>query len=504
MSSRMLREAAPHGRGNLPSPQPSPHGRGSPAAAVEPSSPLPWGEGQGEGLSRSFLSQKDAAAPRPSPTRSLRRRLIWVSLAWLAFSLLATGAVLLFLFRAQMQRHFDETLKSHLEELTAAAEAGNWRPASARYQAPSSGWYWEIRAGGKTLERSPSLAGLSLPAEAPPPGARALFDNVPGPWDIRIKILAQTVLASEGKQALAVLVAGPCLTVRSDVLTFLGQLIAALLTLGLTLGALIAAQVTFGLRPLSLVRSGLEEVRLGRRPRLKPDGPAEIAPLIDEVNGLLDERDAMVRQARAEAGNLAHALKTPIAVIRNEAAAMDQERGAILKAETDRMARVVEHHLVAARAQVRERAGAEASVDRVLEDVRFSLERVYPEKRLEIEAPRGLAAACAEDDLGEMIGNLADNACKWAKSAVRISAARAGGRILFSVDDDGAGLSEEEQAKVLARGERLDESMPGHGLGLSIVAKLAAMRGGKLRLGRSRLGGLSAQIELPEAKGKEA
>jgi signal transduction histidine kinase len=437
--------------------------------------------------------------PRVSLPRSLRRRLIAVSLAWLIFSLLATGAVLLFLFRAQMQRHFDDTLNGHLEEIAAAAEAGNWRPASARFQTPLSGWYWEIRDEGKTLERSPSLAGQSLPTIAPPPGSREVFDNVPGPGNIRIKILVQTLSASEDKRALSVLVAGPCLTVRNDVLAFLGQLAAALLTLGLTLGALIAAQVTFGLRPLRLVRSGLEEVRRGRRPRLRADGPAEIAPLIDEVNGLLDERDAMVQQARAEAGNLAHALKTPIAVIRNETMGMEQERGAILKAETDRMARVLEHHLVAARAQVRQGAGAAASLDRVLEDVRFSLERVYPEKQLQTEAADGLAARCAEDDLGEMIGNLADNACKWAKSAVCISAARSGGRILIRIDDDGAGLGEKERAAVLARGERLDESMPGHGLGLSIVAKLAAMHGGQIRLGRSELGGLSAQIDLPEA-----
>jgi signal transduction histidine kinase len=441
----------------------------------------------------------ERSEPHASPTRSLRRRLIAVSLAWLVFSLFATGAVLLFLFRAQMQRNFDDTLKGHLEELVAASEAGNWRPASARFQAPFSGWYWEIRADGKTLERSPSLAGQSIPMSAPPPGLREVSDNIPGPGDIRIKILAQSLGAPENGRTLSVFVAGPCIAVRNDVLAFLGQLAAALLTLGLTLGLLIAAQVTFGLRPLRLVRSGLEEVRRGRRPRLKADGPAEIAPLIDEVNGLLDERDAMVRQARAEAGNLAHALKTPIAVIRNEASGIGQERGAILKAETDKMARVLEHHLVAARAQVRHRADANAPLDRVLEDVRFSLERVYPEKRLQIEAAGGLAVACAEDDLGEMIGNLADNACKWAKSAVRIRAARSGGRILVGIDDDGGGLSEAEREMVLARGERLDESMPGHGLGLSIVAKLAAMHGGQLRLGRSKLGGLSAQLDLPEA-----
>ena len=138
-------------------------------------------------------------------------------------------------------------------------------------------------------------------------------------------------------------------------------------------------------------------------------------------NGLLDERDMMVAQARSEAGNLAHALKTPIAVIRNEASTLPEKRGATLKAEADKMIRVVEHHLVNARAQMKQRrVPAGASLDRVMEDVRFSLERLYPQRQLEFHIANALAAACAEDDLGEMIGNLADNACKWAQRIVRI------------------------------------------------------------------------------------
>ena len=148
----------------------------------------------------------------------------------------------------------------------------------------------------------------------------------------------------------------------------------------------------------------------------------------------------MVAQARAEAGNLAHALKTPIAVIRNEASRLPEKQGATLKAEADKMIRVVEHHLVNARAQMKQRrVPAGASLDRVMEDVRFSLERLYPERKLDSRA-NGLAAACAEDDLGEMIGNLADNACKWAAQTVRISARGSGGRIVVQIDDDGPGL----------------------------------------------------------------
>ena len=162
------------------------------------------------------------------------------------------------------------------------------------------------------------------------------------------------------------------------------------------------------------------------------------------------------------------------------------------------MIRVVEHHLVNTRSQAEKRRGpAGASLDRVMADVRFSLERLYPERKLEFSVPPGLAAACAEDDLGEMIGNLADNACKWAARTVRISAKRSGGSILVQVDDDGPGLDEEQRTHVLARGERLDESRPGHGLGLSITVKLAAIHEGAFRLERSELGGLAAILDLP-------
>ncbi len=443
----------------------------------------------------------------PSQIRSLKFRLIAVSLAWLVFSLLATGAVLGLLFRAHMQRHFDQTLQSHLEELVAAAKAGageapslTWEPADPRFRKPLSGWYWEIRSGAGE-KRSPSLRDQNLSVPSPGSDALRIFDNIPGPKGERLRIAAQEFLSSGEDQPLTVLVAGPCVTVQNDVLIFIGQLAAALITLGVALGALIAVQVTYGLRPLAAVRAKLMDVRLGRGPRLDANGPSEIAPLIDELNGLLDERDTMVTQARAEAGNLAHALKTPIAVIRNEASSLPDDQGLVIKAEADRMTRVVEHHLLAARTQTRQRrAAVRASLDRVMEDVRFSLERLYPERKLEFSVPAGLAAACAEDDFGEMIGNLADNACKWAASTVRISARRSGGRILIQVDDDGPGLNEEERTHVLTRGERLDESMPGHGLGLCIALKLAAIHGGALRLERSQLGGLAAFLDLPEAR----
>jgi signal transduction histidine kinase len=446
--------------------------------------------------------EADNAVPGGRP-RSLKRRLMAISLAGLAFALLATGAVLILLFRAHMQRHFDQTMLANLEELAAAVqvEAGGavnltWEPADPRYRRPYSGWYWEVRNARATVKASPSLARQSIPV-APDSKEPALFDDVPGPGGIRLRGMAQLLPQPDGS-ALSVAAAGPCVTVRNDVLIFLGQLAAALTVLGMALGALIAVQVTYGLRPIYAMREALAGMRQGRQSRLHTDGPAEIAPLAEELNALLSERDALIAQARAEAGNLAHALKTPIAVIRNEAGEIGGHPGETLKEEAAKMMRAVEHHLVRARSQAKPRhAALRAPLGPVMEDIRFSLERLYPGRQLEARVPDGLAAACGEDDLGEMVGNLADNACKWAKSRVRISAGRLGGRIRLSIEDDGAGLSEEQCAQALARGKRLDERMPGHGLGLSIASELAHLHGGGLRLGRSELGGLCAVLELP-------
>jgi signal transduction histidine kinase len=427
-----------------------------------------------------------------------------LSLAWLAFSLVATGFVLFLLFRADTQRNFDDALRNRLEELAAgvqAAEAGRldlgWTPADLRFNTPLSGWYWELRAGD-AARRSPSLLDRSLPALPRAPNGVEIFDNLPGPEGVALRIAAQDIARPGGASTLSVRVAGPCSTVQGNVLAFIGWLAAALATLGVTLSGLIVVQVVYGLRPLGLVRAHLASVRQGGQDRLEIEGPSEIAPLIEELDALLEERAVSLAEARAEAGNLAHALKTPLAVIRNETRALSGDPGAAIAAEADRMVRVVEHHLVSARAAIERRRGAgRASLDRVMDDVRFTLEKLYPGRRLEFAVAAGVTAACAEDDLGEMIGNLADNACKWAATTVRIAAARTGAGLEIEIADDGAGLNDKDRAKVLNGGGRLDKRMPGHGLGLSIAVKLASVNNGSIRLERSNLGGLAAIILLP-------
>lgn len=438
---------------------------------------------------------------------SLRLRLVAGSLAWVLLSLAATGILLILLFRGHIERRFDMALHDHLEELAAAAEIEgdelrlSWEPADPRFKSPRSGWYWELRAGGETLRRSPSLVGAMLEAQGPGRGQPQAFSLARGPAGEWLRVIAQDILFPEREEPVTVLVAGPLSDIHDDVLRFAGSLALSLSALALALGALVFVQLGYGLRPLARLQAALNDVRLGRSQALdEAASPAEVRPLSEEVNALLRQREAMVERARAEAGDLAHALKTPIAVIGNEARQIAGESGAVLAAEAARMRRVVEHHLVRARAAAGVApSGQRAALADVLEDVRFGLARLHPGRTVAIEAGNGLAFAGAVDDLGEMIGNLAENAAKWAVSRVLIRAVADGGRLKVSVEDDGPGIEEAQRRMALERGGRLDMQKPGHGFGLSIVVQLAELHGGRLELSRSPLGGLRADLDLPLA-----
>ncbi|ABD89833.1 sensor histidine kinase [Rhodopseudomonas palustris] len=439
---------------------------------------------------------------------SLKLRLVSASLAWVVVSLAVTGVLLVWLFRSHIERRFDLTLHDHLEELAAAAELDerggptlSWEPADPRFKPALSGWYWEIRADGGILRASASLGGAPLAGQSPGVGRPASYQYVQGPAGESLRVIVQDIVLPNRAAPLTVLVAGPCLDIHADVRSFAGTLALSLGLLGLTLGALVLLQVGYGLRPLRAVQSALNAIRFGTRDQLdETAGPVEVLPLIQEVNALLRQRQATIDLARAEAGDLAHALKTPIAVISNEAALIAGASGAVLKAEIDRMRRAVEHHLVRSRAAAGFRAPhARAALAEVLADVRFSLQRLYPERAVSIEAPDDAWFAGQADDLGEMIGNLADNAGKWARHRIAIGVALAGQRLIVTVDDDGPGLDGADRVAAIQRGGRLDSEKPGHGLGLSIVAHLAELYGGRLTLTPSPQGGLRAELDLPAA-----
>jgi signal transduction histidine kinase len=267
-------------------------------------------------------------------------------------------------------------------------------------------------------------------------------------------------------------------------------------------------QIRWGLRPLDRVRRGLADLRSGKQARFAGDLPAEIEPLVGELNALLESNQEIIDRARTQVGNLAHALKTPLSVVINEARASREPFAVKVAEQGEIMRKQVNHYLD------RARIAAQVNVIGAITEVHPAVARLVRAMN-RIHGDRGLNITCdganparfrgEQQDLEEIVGNLVDNACKWAKSRVTVStgyvapAGAAPGRLTVTIDDDGPGLTEAEMEEVTKRGRRLDESKPGSGLGLSIVTDLVGLYRGKFQLSRSALGGLRAEVTLPAA-----
>jgi len=257
--------------------------------------------------------------------------------------------------------------------------------------------------------------------------------------------------------------------------------------------------------PLWSLRASLSSVREGRSRRIEGDHPTEVQPLVNEVNGLLEDRERAVARALATAGDLAHGLKTPLAVLAQEAeqagAAGHHELAATLRQLVERMQRQVDYHLARARATASARAtpGVRCSVLPSVEGLVRTMRRLHAARELRIDADVSPTHEIRgrREDLDEMLGNLLDNACKWARSRVAISSALEDARLSISVDDDGPGLDPSLRAQVLQRGVRADQQVQGSGLGLAIVSELAELYGGAVTLETSPLGGTRARLQLP-------
>jgi signal transduction histidine kinase len=263
-------------------------------------------------------------------------------------------------------------------------------------------------------------------------------------------------------------------------------------------------QIRRGWQSVSQIRVRLAALHSTPGRRLEGVYPSEIAPLVADLNQLLEQRDVMVDQARATAGDLAHGLKTPLAVITQEAERARRqghaELAGVLLEQVDRMRRQVDAHLARARVDLSKHRVLTpiAAADAVAGVVR-TLSQLYAERGLTfaVDADAALHVLVAREDLDELVGNLLDNACKWARTRCSVTVRRAGSRVAVIVEDDGPGISAEMRSHVLARGVRADEAVPGTGLGLSIVRDLTEAYGGKVVLDESPLGGLRAAIDLP-------
>ncbi len=450
--------------------------------------------------------------------RSLFARLLLSGALW-ALPLLLAGAVgLSAVYRTAVYRDLDDQLGAVVNALIASVEVdadggvvAPLRFADPRFDQVLSGRYWQISAGPDQppLARSESLwdERLALPPavaqelRSDPGERRALAAE--GPNGEPLRVVAESIIFDGGSEPLIVSAAADRSAAERAVRGFT---IAAAWMLAVFAAVLILAlifQTRMGLAPLSRLRQSVAEVREGRVEQLPGGYPVEISPLADELNSLIRHNREVVERARTHAGNLAHALKTPIAVLLNESRGRNDEYGRLIFRQADAMAHQVDHHLRRARAAARGRAsGGRTPVAPVLEDLARTVSRIHRNKDLDIQVdcPDSAVFHGERQDLEEMTGNLLDNAAKYAEGVIRATVAPLpGGELEVRVEDDGPGLPAGRREEALQRGARLDETAPGTGLGLAIVSDLAEAYGGGLTLGDSGLGGLKAVLRLPAA-----
>ena len=455
---------------------------------------------------------------------SLRVRLFAATVMGLAVALVLAGVVLHGLFREHVLQQFQIGLGQQLDQLTARLGVdARGRPAidpqalsDPRWQQPYSGLYWqidEVAPDGRSraaLRRSRSLwdDSLAVPGDVLVDGALYVHE-VPGPRDSHLLLLERTVRPAEQPEVRWRLLVGADLRDTRAAIERFGQVLGvSLAILFMLLVLATVAQLWVGLRPLRRLQGDLQALQDARAATLGGPYPSEVQPLVDGFNRVLEQNRCVVERARTQAGNLAHALKTPLAVL-------DQAAARALPGPEAGLARLVGEQVALARRQV----------DWHLARARMSATRGLPGQRCEVlacvrglvrvmekvHAGRGLAIrledtpavyfAGEEQDLQEMLGNLLDNACTWARSRVGVRITRDDraqpARLSVHIEDDGPGIADACTLEVLARGARLDESVPGSGLGLAIVQELAGLYGGSLQLRRGPAGGLEAVLDLP-------
>ncbi len=453
---------------------------------------------------------------------SLALRLFLSATAWAVIILVITGVVLSSLYRQAVERAFDRRLGVYLRTLVADVAApeestGEKFPQSLGeplFELPLSGWYWqvtkldtakpEVRSSRSLWDGGlPHLQDRGVPASAS--GSREGY--VTGPEDQNLRLLERNIdLGEDGHYLVAV--AGDAAEIGEETRSFDQALLVTFSALAAVLLLTTMFQVRFGLAPLKRISESLAAIRAGTAERLEGKFPEEIAPLARETNALIEANKEIVERARTHVGNLAHALKTPLSVMVNEATARGRdpladkvlEQADIMR---DQVARHLERARLAARLTV---VGSLTEIAPVVTALARTMEKIHRDKNVAIDVKADEKARFRGErpDLEEMIGNLVDNACKWSASKVSVDVASerpdpASERqiVRIVVDDDGRGLTASEREQVAKRGRRLDETKPGSGLGLSIVVELAALYGGGLTLGAAPSGGLRAELVLP-------
>ena len=458
-------------------------------------------------------------------SHSLAFRLITSAALWCGFALIVGGYALASIFQDTVVRRFDERLIANWESLVASAELDEQGRivnvglvGDLRFQEAFSGWYWQVTPVGESGGRldyenglnSRSLWDGDLQLSLDTPSTQYQQSIVAGPEGQSLRLVARKIRLPNADQPYVIAVAGDQAEIDIEASRFNAFLIWALIALGGGLIIALVIQVRVGLGPLAEVQRALAAIRTGKAQKLDGDFPSEIKPLAQELNALIKHNSEVVERSRTQVGNLAHALKTPLTVMANEVKRNPGELADIVDKQTDAMRTHVDHYLARARAAASAQViGARTPVAPVLQDLSRTMQKMHANRtiKIDLEIEPGLAFRGERQDFEEMVGNLLDNAFKWANKKVQLTAKQAvdenepGGQpsLVVEIDDDGAGLTEAERLKVMQRGARLDETVSGSGLGLSIVSDINELYGGAFHIRASKLGGIQAQLCLPAA-----
>lgn len=444
--------------------------------------------------------------------KSITLRLAVLCALWLLLGLTVVGLYVNRITTRQLQDAADARIAALHDAVTANVEfdAGGklQLPHSLptpEFEQPLSGVYWQITAGGNLL-RSRSLWDEMLP----PPGAGdggVLWSTIQGPRHRNVRLLARAITLPDFPQTVWVQVAIAQDNTEREIASLRRTLLLGLSALGALLVVGVGAIVIAGLRPLRQAKAALHAMRSGQSAALELNAPDEIAPLFHEINALVAENHRTVERARCYVGNLAHALKTPLTVATNALASSTPDL-ALAQQQIGLLNRTVAHHLARARIAARsaaQSAQAGACSLAIAQEVAAALRRIAPQIAIVVEGDAAAQAAIDRQDLIELLGNLMENAVKWAHALCRVEIGLApvgedgAARVGIRIEDDGPGMAD-EVASALARqrGERLDESQAGFGLGLAIAEEIALLYGGGMTVApKGALGGVRVDVLLP-------
>jgi len=439
------------------------------------------------------------------------------STIWAILTLVVIFTLITTLYRQASERGFDSLLSAHLFNLIGSvgvsengALTGSPDLGDLRFSEPNSGWYWSVEPASEGVHgdlHSSSMTRTILSPSITVVPFNTSFQRsytTPGINGEKLTVFESEFVLDSKNRAARFRVMGNQTELEQEIGTFQRRLLTYLSLFGVGMIAINAIAILLGLQPLRRVRNALAMVREGTAQRLDGRFPAEIEPLANETNALIENNRRIVERSRTQVGNLAHSLKTPLAVLLNEGRALGGAKGQLISEQAASMQKQVEHYLQRARvAAQRDSVVYRTPVSPLVQRMVRVLQKLNPETSLSLTLPAGEVIFAGErEDLEELLGNLLENALKWAKGAVAVTvtslADKDGSPSLFeiSIEDDGPGIPEDKAREALKRGRRLDETKPGTGLGLAIVADLVNEYGGTLALERSGLGGLKAAVRL--------